>query len=193
MRAILPRFLLVSAGAHVLALGLMAGTAARTAPQHLGLAEISVRLAGAPQTSRDPEPEPNKVSRSAPPPTPVAAAAAAAARDTSTGREVPTGAAEAAVQNFLLGELQTRLARYLTYPPLARARGWQGTVLIDLRVESDGRIERVQLARSSGYDVLDRSALTAFRRIERLAETTARLGGREHEMQLPVIYRLIEN
>lgn len=188
MRAILPRFLLVSAGAHVLALGLMAGTAARTAPQHLGLAEISVRLAGVPQTLRDPEPD--KVSRSAPPPAPVAAEAA---RDTSTGREVPTGAAEAAVQNFLLGELQTRLARHLTYPPLARARGWQGTVLIDLRVESDGRIERVHIARSSGYDVLDRSALTAFRRIERLAETTARLGGREHEMQLPVIYRLIEN
>ncbi|MCR4333080.1 MAG: energy transducer TonB [Sulfuricaulis sp.] len=102
-------------------------------------------------------------------------------------------APETALRNQLLGELQTRLSRYLVYPPLARERGWEGTVLLGLRVESDGHIEKVRIEHSSGYAVLDRSALNSLNRLAHLAGASDWLNGRGFDMQLPVIYRLIEN
>ncbi|BAV33321.1 TonB family protein [Sulfuricaulis limicola] len=93
----------------------------------------------------------------------------------------------------MLGELRTRLSRYLTYPPLARSRGWEGTVWLSLRVESDGQLDKIRLERSSGYAVLDNSALNSLQRIGNLVEARVWLEGRGVDMQLPVIYRLIEN
>ncbi|HSD97633.1 MAG TPA: energy transducer TonB, partial [Sulfuricaulis sp.] len=74
-----------------------------------------------------------------------------------------------------------------------RERGWQGTVWLGLHVEPNGRLENVHLERSSGYAVLDRSALNSLSRLGYLTEAVAWLNGRSHDIQLPVIYRLVEN
>jgi TonB family protein len=66
-------------------------------------------------------------------------------------------------------------------------------VLLALRIESDGRLEKVHVERGSGYAVLDHSALDSLNRLGRLTEASAWLEGRSLDMQLPVIYRLIEN
>lgn len=102
-------------------------------------------------------------------------------------------ATETGVRNQLLGELQTSLSRYLVYPPLARSRGWEGTVLLGLQVASDGHLDKIRVERSSGYAVLDNSALNSLNRLGRLAGVSAWLNGRAQDMQLPVIYRLIDN
>ena len=106
---------------------------------------------------------------------------------------MPAAEAETALRNQLLGELQTRLSHYLTYPPLARQRGWEGTVLLELRIASDGQLDKVRVERSSGYAVLDHSALNSLSRLGYLAEASLWLNGRGMDMQLPVIYRLVEN
>jgi len=49
------------------------------------------------------------------------------------------------------------------YPMTARQRHWQGTVLLRVYVGADGRGQQVVIARSSGHDVLDESALDAFK------------------------------
>jgi TonB family protein len=95
-------------------------------------------------------------------------------------------------RNHLLGQLHTALSRHLVYPPLARQRGWEGTVLLGLRVEADGALEQVRLRGSSGYDVLDQAAVESLHRVGRLAEATAWLRGRALELQMPVIYRITE-
>jgi protein TonB len=45
------------------------------------------------------------------------------------------------------------------YPLLARKRGYQGTVLLEVLVSKDGQASCIQLARSSGYKILDRAAI----------------------------------
>lgn len=47
------------------------------------------------------------------------------------------------------------------YPRLALKRGQQGEALIHARVNVEGETERLQLVRSSGYRLLDQSALKA--------------------------------
>jgi protein TonB len=49
------------------------------------------------------------------------------------------------------------------YPMTARQRHWQGTVLLRVYVGADGRAQQVVIARSSGHDSLDESALDAVR------------------------------
>jgi protein TonB len=44
------------------------------------------------------------------------------------------------------------------YPPIAIRRGWEGTVLLRVRVDANGRPLEVQVERSSGYAALDRGA-----------------------------------
>jgi len=47
------------------------------------------------------------------------------------------------------------------YPKLALKRRWQGQALVKALVNEQGVTERVELVESSGYTLLDRSALTA--------------------------------
>lgn len=47
------------------------------------------------------------------------------------------------------------------YPATALARSLQGTVLLRLHIAATGRVERVEIAASSGHDVLDRAAVEA--------------------------------
>ncbi len=97
----------------------------------------------------------------------------------------PTGAR---IQARLLADL----ARHFEYPLVARLRGWEGTVMIGLDIEADGFLRQVHLSRSSGYDVLDQSALEAVRRVARFRESLDWLSGKRLHIQLPVIYRLVE-
>lgn len=50
------------------------------------------------------------------------------------------------------------------YPPLARKRGLEGTVELDVLVNRLGAAEQIKLARSSSHDLLDRAAIAAVSR-----------------------------
>ncbi|HJW38727.1 MAG TPA: energy transducer TonB [Candidatus Udaeobacter sp.] len=54
-------------------------------------------------------------------------------------------------------------APFPSYPLAARARQEQGTVLIRLTIGKNGEPESMQIARSSGYPLLDQSAIGAVR------------------------------
>ena len=94
--------------------------------------------------------------------------------------------ARASVEAQVLSEL----ARYFNYPSIARQRGWQGKVLLGFNVETDGTLGQIRVAHSSGYAVLDHSALDSLSKVKTLTDAgllpTTRIIG----MQIPVIYRL---
>jgi len=50
-----------------------------------------------------------------------------------------------------------------TYPPLARLRGYQGVAVLFVEVLADGRVGQVGIKRSTGHEILDRTALEAVR------------------------------
>jgi periplasmic protein TonB len=106
----------------------------------------------------------------------------------TNGAELGGKSAQAQIQTLIL----TDLTRRFVYPALARRRGWQGTVLLALTVKPSGVLDRIRVAQSSGYDVLDRSAVDTMRHIERIAQARQWLGGQALELRLPVEYRLIE-
>lgn len=49
------------------------------------------------------------------------------------------------------------------YPLLAREKGYEGTVYLRVLVRADGRVERLTVDRSSGYEILDRAAVDSVK------------------------------
>ena len=108
--------------------------------------------------------------------------------ETETDIDHRSQAARAQIRSRLLADLK----RYFEYPLLARRRGWEGTVWLAFTVAPDGVLERIHVARGSGYDALDHAAIVALRRVDQMREASAWLDGRALDMELPVIYRLQE-
>jgi len=49
------------------------------------------------------------------------------------------------------------------YPEIARARGYEGIVLLFAEILSDGRVGKIKIEKSSGYAILDQSAIRAIK------------------------------
>jgi len=58
---------------------------------------------------------------------------------------------------------RSSLSPALEYPALAVRRGYEGTVLIHLEIDRQGKVTEVHLLQSSGYDVLDQAVLKSAR------------------------------
>src|SRR5581483_9889706 len=71
------------------------------------------------------------------------------------------------VYGAYLNLLRRRVQEALRYPAAARRRGVGGTVHLDIAIDPTGRIERVEIARSSAHAALDEAALDAVRGLRR--------------------------
>ncbi len=117
--------------------------------------------------------------------------------DRRAGRDMsPTAAASgtdtagADARARIEARLHADLARHFDYPYVARLRGWEGSVLLAFIVQASGNLNDIRIVRSSGFAVLDHSAVDSLKQVQHLPEAVAWLQGRDIEMQLPVIYRL---
>lgn len=75
------------------------------------------------------------------------------------------------------------------YPPLARQRGLEGQVVVEVHVNAEGRAERVTVKESSGWRVLNSAAAEA---VQRWRFRAARRGGQlaADRLEVPVVFRL---
>lgn len=86
--------------------------------------------------------------------------------------------------------IATELAKHFRYPRLAQRRGWEGTVVLTVRILFDGRLDKIRIKRSSGRSLLDRSAKQALAGVERLPQFANRVGENGLALEIPVTYRL---
>jgi periplasmic protein TonB len=77
------------------------------------------------------------------------------------------------------------------YPRIARIRGYQGNVLLDVLVKADGKVDDVKIFKSSGYPVLDRSARST---VKKWLFEPGRIGKRKVDMwvRVPIRFELME-
>ncbi len=75
------------------------------------------------------------------------------------------------------------------YPGRARKMGWEGTTLLRVLVDQQGRSKTVQISQSSGFDSLDRAAVQA---VKRWHFHPARSGTRvvESWVKIPIVFSL---
>lgn len=78
------------------------------------------------------------------------------------------------------------------YPSKARKEGWEGTVLLRVLVDQEGKSKRIEINRSSGFETLDRAAVET---VKRWRFYPARYGERQVEsrVRIPIIFRLSDH
>jgi len=90
--------------------------------------------------------------------------------------------------------IQRRVERHLltgAYPRAARRAGLEGTVTLALRIDGAGRIVAVDVARSSGHDLLDQAAVTSTKQLGNVPAPPAALAwGVTRPVDLPIRYRI---
>lgn len=189
----LASFLLVSCAAHALGLSIWGQEQMALSERSLGEPVVTVTLAKGAQAAEI-KSENRATSRKKPYARQAPATTRSPKRDVSGSEAIDEERRHRTDDhNALLGEIRTRLSQHLSYPPLARDRGWQGEVLLDFAIELDGRLSHIRVARSSGYDILDKSALDSLSRIGYLTTEDLSMTGPIADLRLPVIYRLTEN
>jgi len=93
----------------------------------------------------------------------------------------------------LYGQALSELfARQQRYPRLAEMRGWEGDVLLQLRIARKGALLDVQVSHSSGFDILDRSAMQLVQGspLPPLPAALGQGGDDELKITVPIHYRL---
>ncbi len=77
------------------------------------------------------------------------------------------------------------------YPRVARQRGWQGTSVLEARIEVTGHVAELRVLESSGFAALDRAALEAVRT---WLFAPARRGelALESLVEVPIVWRLAQ-
>ena len=84
------------------------------------------------------------------------------------------------------------ITRELTYPAIARRKGWQGVVKLQLHIEADGSITNLQIDETSGYSILDKAAMQCLQ-LASLPGAAHWLRGHAIDIVVPVEYRLLDS
>ena len=108
---------------------------------------------------------------------------------TVAASEVRPASDQEDVRSYRL-QLAALAAGFKEYPTIARERGWEGVVGIQLRLLPDRPFPEVSLARSSGVHALDEAALGMIAKASRTVGIPRELRGRLLNVDLPVDYRL---
>jgi periplasmic protein TonB len=82
------------------------------------------------------------------------------------------------------------IAKYKSYPKIAERRGWEGTALLDLKIDSNGKVLSAVVRDSSGYDALDKRALEMVEKASPFPAPPKALQGRTFNISVPVAFKL---
>jgi protein TonB len=104
----------------------------------------------------------------------------------ATGMETARQTAREQLHDSILRLVSSRF----NYPLLARRKGWQGVVKLQVHIESDGRISRLHVEQTSGYPVLDRAALQSLQ-LASVPDAEKWMQGQAIDIIIPVEYRLV--
>lgn len=123
------------------------------------------------------------------PSSPIQAIASTPTATPTTGETAPEALPHVAAITHVPQQAQPLHNPTPVYPPAARRRGQQGSVLLNVHVSSEGEAETVTLITSSGYESLDKSALEAvqawrFMPAQQEGESVA------STLRLPIVFRL---
>ena len=90
---------------------------------------------------------------------------------------------------WLAESLWQRIEQLKRYPPQARARHWEGKVILEAVIRDDGTIMELRIEESSGHAILDQDALTVVKKASPLTLKHS-LGEPHITILVPITYNL---
>lgn len=111
-----------------------------------------------------------------------------AASATSNGNPSGEAGVEQVKKKYLkehFNYIRDLIVKRLAYPPIARRMEWSGKVVLSFIVSEDGEVRSVRVKESSGYTVLDNSAMDTVKRAAPFPRPPVAA-----EIVMPVLFKL---
>lgn len=112
-----------------------------------------------------------------------------ARRATGTGEQVQTGGDPAAQQGYL-SIVKTRISRAKKYPRSARKEGVVGTTIVRFIIKLNGKVEDIQLIKSSGDERLDEEAMKMLKKASPFPAIPKDVSLEPLDLTLPIEFKL---
>ncbi len=94
------------------------------------------------------------------------------------------------LRGLFTGKVRQRIANAKYYPRIARRRGMEGQPIIAFTLDKTGRLMKVDLAQTSGYQLLDQAAVRAVHQAEPYPEIPDELKTDTLHFKLPISFVL---
>ena len=88
-------------------------------------------------------------------------------------------------------QLAMHIAKYKKFPRIAQRRGWQGEVILQVKLTGQGQLIEKKLRQSSGFKVLDEEGLSMIDRAIPLPTPPSILSGRTFTILVPIKFTLL--
>ncbi len=88
------------------------------------------------------------------------------------------------------GLLGRTIAKYKSYPKIAIRRGWQGKVILDLKIDGNGNVLSANVRDSSGHAALDKEAIKMVKKAAPFPKPPAALQSQSFNIIVPVSFKL---
>jgi protein TonB len=86
--------------------------------------------------------------------------------------------------------LSELIRRHQAYPERAIRNRWQGTTVVRVSLDDEGRVASISVLESSGREILDDAALNMVRKASPLPRAPEGLRGRARNVRVPIAFRL---
>jgi periplasmic protein TonB len=81
--------------------------------------------------------------------------------------------------------IREAIEKKLSYPPMARRMGWEGTTEVSSVVREDGAVKDIKVLAGSGFELLDRNVVATVRACSPYLKPPVTA-----EVIMPITYRL---
>ena len=98
-------------------------------------------------------------------------------------------AGEAALNDFS-NSLARHIAKFKMYPKIAQMRGWQGELVLEVKLNGEGELTSSKIVKSSGFDVLDNEGLEMVKRASPFPVPPEILKGKSFSILVPIRFKL---
>ncbi len=98
-------------------------------------------------------------------------------------------AGEAALNDFS-NILARHIAKFKMYPKIAQMRGWQGELVLEVKLNGDGELISSKIVKGSGFDVLDNEGLEMVKRASPFPMPPEILKGKSFSILVPIRFKL---
>jgi pilus assembly protein CpaC len=84
--------------------------------------------------------------------------------------------------------VQKRIAQNISFPYEAKQKGWKGTVVLNMKILSDGNLSSVSVKESSGQPIFDRDAINTAQILAPYEAFPAEIALEEIDVTIPIVY-----
>jgi protein TonB len=87
-------------------------------------------------------------------------------------------------------KLTKSIARQKRYPRIAQMRGWQGEIIINLKIDGQGNLIKAKIKKGSGFKILDTEGMNMVKRASPFPKPPKELESKIFNVIVPISFKL---